>query len=108
VGFFHGPEAARDGRAAFDRQFRDRELPDDIPELQFGAPWPAEGVPLAVLLRELKLARSSSEARRLVQQGGVRLAGEVALDPMQPVARPDEPLLVQVGKKRFARVKPGS
>lgn len=103
VTFFHDAEAAAAAREAFDRQFRDKGLPEDIPEVS----WPGEGgeLPLAVLLRELALAQSSSEARRLVQQGGVRLDGEVRKDPMEAVARPRDPLLIQVGKRRFARVR---
>ena len=102
VTLLHGAEAGAAAADAFDRQFRGGELPDDIPE----ASWPAEGsLPLANLLRELGLASSGGEARRLVQQGGVRLDGEVAREPMELVSPPEEELLVQVGKRRFARVK---
>jgi tyrosyl-tRNA synthetase len=104
--FFHGAGAARAAHAAFDRQFRDREVPEDVPERAWSSAWPAEGVPLAVLLRELGLAGSSSDARRAVEQGGVRLDGHVARDPMQLVSRPAGPLLLQVGKRRFARLVP--
>jgi tyrosyl-tRNA synthetase len=104
--FFHGAEAARGARDAFDRQFRDRELPEQIPERAWSDEWAAEGLPLAVLLRELGLASSSSDARRAVQQGGVRLDGQVAGDPMQPVPRPAAALLIQVGKRRFVRLLP--
>jgi tyrosyl-tRNA synthetase len=104
TGFFHGAAAARDARAAFDRQFRDRQVPDDVPEVAFPRPWPSEGVPLAILLREVALAKSAAEARRLISQGAVRVAGEVARDPEQPVLPPSAPLLVQVGKRHFARL----
>ena len=71
-----------------------------------GNAWPGEGgLPLANLLRELGLASSGGEARRLVSQGGVRLDGEVATEPMQVVEPPKDELLVQVGKRRFARVR---
>ena len=104
--YFHGAGAGRAARAAFDRQFRDREVPEDVPERAWSSSWPSEGVPLAVLLRELGLAGSSSDARRAVEQGGVRLDGNVARDPMQLVQRPAGPLLLQVGKRRFARIVP--
>jgi tyrosyl-tRNA synthetase len=99
VTFFHSRDEAEAALEGFNRQFRDRELPEDIPS----ASWPSEdeSLPLAILLKELELAKSSSEARRLVQQGGVRLDGEVRNDPMESVARPQEPLLIQVGKRRF-------
>ena len=103
VNLLHGPDEAERAALAFDRQFRAKELPDDIPVVS----WPADGaLPLAHLLRELKLASSGGEARRLVTQGGVRLNGEVAKEPMAVVEPPSEELLVQVGKRRFARVKP--
>jgi tyrosyl-tRNA synthetase len=104
---FWGDSAAREARAAFDRQFRDRELPKDIPEARYPSPWPEAGVPLAVLLRELGLAQSSSEARRLIDGGGVRLDGQVAADPSHAVLAPKAPLLIQVGKRRFLRLLPG-
>jgi tyrosyl-tRNA synthetase len=101
---FHGEAAAKAAREAFDRQFRDRELPSGIPEL----PWPAveTELPLAGLLHALGLASSTSEARRLVAQGGVRLEGVVQADPTLRVARPTSPILLQVGKRRFARLLP--
>jgi tyrosyl-tRNA synthetase len=104
--FFHGSDAAQAASAAFDRQFRDRELPDEVPERPWSDQWPDEGLPLAVLLRELGLVTSSSEARRAVQQGGVRLEGQVATDAMQLVARPQAGVLIQVGKRRFLRLQP--
>jgi len=101
--FYHGAEAGAEAREAFNRQFRDKQLPDEIPEHA----WPAEAseLPLANLLKELGLAKSTSEARRLVTQGGVRLDGEVHKDPNAAIARPAGEQLVQVGKRRFARVR---
>lgn len=104
---FHGATAAKSATEAFDRQFKKKELPDDIPDKSFG-PWPAEGLPLPVLLREIGLAASSSEARRLIQQGAVKLEGEAQKDPNFSVLAPDAPLLIQVGKRRFARVTSAS
>ena len=102
---YHGDAAAAGARAAFDKQFVKRELPDDIPEVALATDWSETGLPLTVLLREAGLAQSGSEARRLIEQGGVRLAGEVIKDPKHLVPRPPEPLLVQVGKRRFAHVR---
>ncbi|MFT5052655.1 MAG: tyrosyl-tRNA synthetase [Chlamydiales bacterium] len=101
--FYHGAEAASEAGAAFDREVRDKQIPDDLPEKD----WPAEtdSLPLANLLRDLGLTKSTSEARRVVDQGGVRLDGEVVRDPMQAIQRPAQPLLVQVGKRRFTRIK---
>ncbi|TDJ65926.1 MAG: tyrosine--tRNA ligase [Planctomycetota bacterium] len=103
--FFHDREAARAARAAFDREVRDRQLPAEIPE----RPWPGapgDTLPLANLLKDIGLTSTTSEARRTIQQGGVRLDGTVVRDPVQLIAAPVAPLLVQVGKKRVARVVP--
>jgi tyrosyl-tRNA synthetase len=101
---FHGREAGRAARAAFDRQFRDHELPSDIPEHAWRPEWPSEGLTLSVLLRELGLTSSSSEARRLIEQGGVKLDGQVVQDPQARIAPPAAPRLVQAGKRKFARL----
>jgi tyrosyl-tRNA synthetase len=106
VATLHGAEAGRLANEAFDRQFRQKELPTEIPEVAYAGAWPAEGLPLAVLLRELGLAPSSSDARRLIQQGGVKLDGQVQQDPNLKLARPTAMLLLQVGKRQFARLKP--
>lgn len=101
----HGEEGGRRGAAAFDKRFRKKEVPDDVPEAVFGD-WPADGVPISVLLREVGLTQSGGEARRVVGQGGVRVDGEVVSDPGALVARPGaDGVLVQVGKRRFARVR---
>lgn len=102
VELLHGAEAADAAADAFDRQFRGGELPEDIPEHR----WPGEGaLPLANLLRELGLVSSGGEARRLVEQGGVRVDGEVASEAMGMVEPPEGELLIQVGKRRFARLR---
>jgi len=105
VAFFHSPDAARAAREAFDSQFRDKKLPDDIPEYPFPDSGREAGLPLANLLREVGLCKSTSEARRNIEQGGVRLDGEVHKDPRELIHPPAAELLVQVGKRRFARVR---
>lgn len=101
--FLHSPEAAKEARAAFDSQFRDKIVPDDIPMLE----WPAAGeeLPLFLLLAKLGLAPSSNEARRLVTQGAVRLDGEPEKDGTRRFGHGETELLIQVGKRRFGRIK---
>ena len=101
--FLHSPEAAKEARAAFDSQFRDKNVPDDIPLLE----WPAAGeeLPLFLLVAKLGLAGSSNEARRLVAQGAVRLDGEPEKDGKRRFGHGEAELLIQVGKRRFGRVK---
>jgi tyrosyl-tRNA synthetase len=101
---FHGAAAARDAREDFDRRFRDRELPSEIEERTL-SPWPVEGLPLAVLLREIGVAPSSSDARRKIEQGGVRIDGERADDPNARIAPPTDALLLQVGKRVVLRLR---
>ncbi len=104
--FYHGEDAAREAAGQFDREVRDKVLPDDLPEVEWNASW-GEGLPLPNLLKELGLCQSTSEARRAIQQGGVRLDGEVKSDAREEISRPAEAQLVQVGKKRVARLLPG-
>ncbi|MCE9594948.1 MAG: tyrosine--tRNA ligase [Planctomycetes bacterium] len=103
--FFHGRDAGRAARDGFDRQFRDKELPTDIPVVEYAKPWPADGVPLAVLLREIGLCASSSDARRLIEGGGVKLDGAVVADVNARIARPTAELLLQAGKRKFAKLR---
>jgi tyrosyl-tRNA synthetase len=103
VSLYHGPEAAEQGRAHFDRVVRRKEEPDEIPEVQV-ASWDAE-LGIARLLKDAGLAPSTSEARRLIQSGAVTLDGERVEDPQARI--PGEAGLgyqFKVGKRRFARV----
>ena len=95
----HGEEAAREAEAHFTRVVRQGEAPDDVPEVRL-----PEGDPLHLpkLLADHLGVASTSEARRLIAQGGVKLNGEPVAD--LDVARERlEGALVQAGKRRFAR-----
>jgi len=105
AGSFHGSVAAKIARAEFDRRFRDKELPDDIPELAYPGGAPEGGWMLPNLLKELKLVASTSDARRMIEQGGVKLDGAVVKEQKYTVSPKGAPLLVQAGKLKFARVK---
>jgi len=105
VALYHGEGAASEAEAAFDRQFKQHQAPDDVPEASIPeSAVRGDNVSLPKLLSELGLASSGSEARRLVSQNGVRVNGEVIAE--EEVAR-DELVgaLVQVGKRRFVRVR---
>lgn len=103
--FYHSAEAAAEAAAAFDREVRDKVLPDDLPRVSWDAEWGDE-LPLANLLKEMGLCQSTSEARRAIKQGGVKLDGDVEKDERAAIARPDAERLVQVGKKRAAHLVP--
>jgi tyrosyl-tRNA synthetase len=101
---FHGPEAALEAEAAFDRVHLRHELPEELPEVE----WEADGratVHLPQLLHRA-FGVSTSEARRALAQGGVRIDGEpVSGDELDlPLAAIDGRVL-QLGKRRFARVR---
>jgi tyrosyl-tRNA synthetase len=100
--FLHSAEEGKGARAAFDSQFRDKEVPDDVQLHDW--PAPGEGLPLFLLVAKLGLAPSSSEARRLVGQGAVRVNGEVEKDGKRRFVDGDIEVLLQVGKRRFGRV----
>jgi tyrosyl-tRNA synthetase len=94
---FHGAAAAEGAAQDFELRARGG-VPDDIPERRLG------GAPLGIgaLLKQAGLAPSGSEALRLVEQGGVRIDGAVVSDRGLKLAAGT--YVVQVGKRKFARV----
>ena len=98
VARFHSQQAAEAALAAFDARFRDGAIPDDIPEVTIA------GAPVGVLklLREAGLVASGAEAQRNVEQGGVRIDGDRIED--KALQLPAGTYVVQVGKRKFARV----
>jgi tyrosyl-tRNA synthetase len=97
-----GDEAARAAEDHFTRVVRRHEAPDDVPEVALPD---GDPVHLPGLLVERLGVPSTSEARRLIQQGGVKVNGE----PADALDLPREALagaLLQVGKRRFARLTP--
>ena len=95
-----GEDAARDAEAHFTRVVRNREAPEDVPEVAL-----PDGDPVhlpALLVSELGVA-STSEARRLIEQGGVKVNGAAAAGVDVPRGELAGALL-QVGKRRFARL----
>ncbi len=104
VGRFHGADAARRARDEFVRRFRQGAAPTDMPlvELEAGE----GGMPIAAALRAAGLVSSSSEGMRMIDQGAVRIDGERVADRSLALAAGFE-AVVQVGKRRFARLKLG-
>ncbi|WP_435870079.1 tyrosine--tRNA ligase [Eleftheria terrae] len=94
---FHSARAADEALADFNNRAKGG-IPDDIPELTLG------GAPLGIgaLLKQAGLAPSSTEANRLIEQGGVRIDGAVVSDRALKVAAGT--FVVQVGKRKFAKV----
>jgi tyrosyl-tRNA synthetase len=98
---FHGAKAADEAELDFAKRAAGG-VPDEIPEVTLG------GAPLAIgaLLKQAGLVPSTSEAMRMVEQGGVRLDGAVVSDKGLKVGAGT--VVVQVGKRKFARVTLGA
>ncbi len=102
VARFHDPKAAKKALEEFERRFRRGEMPEDIAEVELEA---ANGaLPLANLLRDAGLTKSTSEALRMIRQGAVRVDGERVEDAGLEL-RAGTSHVYQVGKRRFARVR---
>jgi tyrosyl-tRNA synthetase len=97
----HSPAAAEEAAAAFGRQFRDGERPADIPEVRVAKDG-GTAVNVVDLLVRASLVKSKSEARRLVEQRGVKIDDAVAdlTTEISPAGTP----VVQYGKRKYARI----
>jgi len=104
VARFHGVEAAERAAREFDRVYARDAVPDDVPRVEVTARVGA--AELAWAMRQANLAASTSEARRLVEQGGVEVDGRRVTDPKAEL-EPGRDHLVRVGSKnrRFARIR---
>ncbi|HUG79459.1 MAG TPA: S4 domain-containing protein, partial [Burkholderiales bacterium] len=102
VARFHDPAAAQAAEREFEQRFRHGALPQDMPEIDLACP--PEGLPVAQMLKLSHLVPSVSEAVRAIEQGGVRIDGERVTDRTLRFAA-GRKLVVQVGKRKFARVK---
>ncbi len=100
---FHGKAAASEALADWELRFSQRRAPEQIPEIDLVADI-GDALGLPRLLKEAGLTASTSEALRLIKQGGVRIDGERALDPDLEFRRGANHVL-QVGKRRFVRVR---
>ncbi len=101
VARFHSEEEGVAAEARFDSVHKHGEVPDDIPEVELGGEDP---VHLPALLSRA-FGVSSSEARRLIAQGGVKVEGEaVAADVLDVPADDLRRRVIQLGKRRFARL----
>ena len=98
---FHGGDAAKKALADFEARFREGGIPDDLPEVRVSAPEGA--VPIAQVLKQANLTASTSEAMRMIDQGGVKLDGEKVSDKALRLER-GRTVVLQVGKRKFARV----
>jgi tyrosyl-tRNA synthetase len=101
VSRFHGAAAAAAAHADFEARFKRDEVPQDIREVSLTAK--EDGLALSQVLKQAGLTASTSEALRMIEQGGVKVNGEKVTDKALKLAR-GEICVVQVGKRKFARV----
>jgi len=99
---FHSAHAARQAEESFEKKHRHGEVPEDLAEIAVAVP--KEGMLLPQLLKAANLAPSASEASRAIEQGGVRIDGERVAERSLRLL-PGRTLVIQVGKRKFARVK---
>jgi tyrosyl-tRNA synthetase len=101
VARFHTQKAAEDALAEFEARFQKGVLPDDMPEISVQS---SDGlIGIAHLLKQADLVASTSEAIRMVGQGGVKLDGEKVSDKALQI-KAGAVVVAQVGKRKFGRV----
>ncbi len=98
---FHSRQAAEDALTDFEARFRQGAIPEDIEEVCIACG--AEGMPIAQVMKQAGLTGSTSEALRMIEQGGVRLDGEKVSDRAL-ILRPGTTVVIQVGKRKYARI----
>ncbi|MCX7985070.1 MAG: tyrosine--tRNA ligase [Bacteroidetes bacterium] len=101
VAMYYSPQEALKAEAEFDKIFVEKSTPTDIEEFKLERE--NDTVTIVTLLTQTKLASSKSEARRLIEQGGVSIDGERITDVNAPL--PTKPVfIVKVGKRRFLKI----
>jgi tyrosyl-tRNA synthetase len=101
VARFHSQQAAEDALVEFEARFRQGVLPDDMPEISVTS---TEGqIGISQLLKQAGLVASTSEALRMIDQGGVKLDGEKVCDKALQLSH-GAIIVVQVGKRKFGRI----
>ncbi|MGA8941316.1 MAG: tyrosine--tRNA ligase [Thermoactinomyces sp.] len=105
VRMYHGDAAADEAEKHFRTVFQKGALPDDIPEAKISPSDLDDGkIWVVALLSKLGLVASNGEGRRMIQQGGVRINQEKVTDINLQI-EVQEGMIVQVGKRKFAKVK---
>ena len=101
VSRFHSAAAAERAAMDFASRFREGEMPEEMPEVTLKAP--AGGILIAQLLKQANLTPSTSEAQRMIEQGGVKLDGERVSDKALKIPA-GRTVVAQVGKRKFGRI----
>jgi tyrosyl-tRNA synthetase len=100
VSQFYDEAAAENAAAEFDKVFAQNQLPDEIPEVRISA----KPIMTSKLLMHCKLVSTGGEGKRMIRQSGVSVDGKKVTDPNAEIT-PTTGMVVQVGKRRFARLR---
>jgi tyrosyl-tRNA synthetase len=104
---YHSQQQARAAEEEFERVHKLKELPEDMPEISFTHDKHKNTIWIVTLLTKAKLAESNSHARRLIQQGGVKVNQQKVADTGLELPL-DQAYILQVGRRKFARIRPES
>ena len=107
ISIYYDESSAEAAEAAFDKQFKDHEIPDDVAEVSVDLTEDADkgGVYLPRVLAEANLVQSNGEGRRMIDQNGVKLNGELVQAQTYHIAADKlKGAVLQVGKRKFARI----
>ncbi len=103
VALYHSPALAERANAEFDRIFRDRQTPSEMPEYRV----PASGMNIVDIVVNAGLLPSKSETRRKLQEGAIYLDSVRVTDSALVIKPSDLPLVLKVGKRKFIRLIAG-
>ena len=98
---YHSKKDAQKAQKEFNKVFKEKGLPSDIPTIKIKGK--TELLPITDLLVKIKAASSKSEARRLIEQRGVKINGKVKDDWKERISIKSESI-IQVGKRKFAKI----
>lgn len=101
----HGEGKGEHERQQFEQVFSQNKRPDDMPSFAWADLADEDTQSLLNLLGNSKLVQSKKEARRLIQQGSVKVNDQKVDDPFTSYSKPDEPMVIQAGKRIFFEVK---
>lgn len=100
VRMYHGEEAAKSALENFETVFKNKGVPDDIPEHTVSA-----GTYRVIdLIKEAGLEQSKSQIRRIIEQGGLKIDGEKKQDINTEISVSNDPVVIQLGKRKFVKI----
>jgi tyrosyl-tRNA synthetase len=99
---FHSEGEGKSCKEAFLQRFQKGQLPDDIPSVSVDVG--ADGMPLTNLLKNCEMTTSTSEAMRLIKQGGVKI-DSVKVEDSKLIVIQGQESIYQVGKRKFLKIK---